>query len=221
VSPQGVATWQEALRVRQAKQDSYGVSCWHESRTESAALWRLYSPLGFGLAVKSTLAKVQAALGERHVEVRRVDYSGHQNRRLGDDPLVPLSTKRPEFKHEVEIRFLASLSSDEMTVLTSFYSEIKDHGTFRRIQPGNRKPLIVPGKGFATQDSTCVQRGAPAGMHLPTNVDTLVERVRLAPGCAYSLRRAVIDVSERFGLPHGIVGEAEFDLAPYDRVTFE
>jgi hypothetical protein len=27
VSPQGVATWQEALRVRHARQDSYGVSC--------------------------------------------------------------------------------------------------------------------------------------------------------------------------------------------------
>ena len=63
-SPDGVAKWQEALQARHAKQDSYGVSCWHESRTESAALWRLYIPLGLGVAVRSTPARVQAALGE-------------------------------------------------------------------------------------------------------------------------------------------------------------
>ena len=54
-----------------------------------------------------------------------------------------------------------------------------------------------------------------------TEVKTLVERVHLAPGCAYSFRRAVIDVSERFGLPHGTVREAEFDLAPCNCVKFE
>ncbi len=58
-------------------------------------------------------------------------------------------------------------------------------------------------------------------MHLPTEVTTLVERVHLAPGCAYSLRSAVIDITERFGLPHGVVSESEIDLAPYDRVEFE
>lgn len=220
-SPDGVTKWQKALKVRHAKQDNYGVSCWHEGRTESAALWRLYSPLGFGVAVRSTPARVQAALGERHVQARRIDYAGHQNRRLGNDPIVLLSTKRPEFRHEAEVRFFATLTSDEMTVLTSFYSGIEKHGTFRRIRPGNKGPLIVPGKGFATQDSTCLKRGAPAGMHLPTTVSTLVERVHLAPSCAYSLRRAVIDVTERFGLAHGIVKEADFDLAPYDRVEFE
>lgn len=173
VSPEGVVKWQEALQARHAQQDSYGVSCWHESRTESAALWRLYSPLGFGVAVRSTPARVQAALGERHVEARRMDYDGHRGRRLGDDPIVLLSTKRPEFKYEAEVRFFVPLTSDEMTVLTSFYSSIENHGTFRRIRPGNKGPLIVPGKGFVTQDTTCLQRGAPAGMHLPTAVSTL------------------------------------------------
>lgn len=218
--PGGVAEWKEALQARHAKQDSYGVSCWHESQSESAALWRLYSPLGFGVAVRSTPARVQAALGARHVEVRQVEYGGHRKRGLGDDPIALLSTKRPEFRHEAEVRFFAALTDDETTVLTSFYNDIEDHGTFRCIRPGNKGPLVMPGEGFATQDSTCLQRGAPAGMHLPTDVGTLVERVYLAPGCAYSLRRAVLDATERFGLAHGIVGEAEFDLAPYDRVRF-
>lgn len=219
-SPMGVAQWQHALAERHAKQDEYGVSCWHESPTESAALWRLYAPLGFGVAVRSTPAKVRAAIGDRILEARRIDYGGHANRRLGDDALVLLSTKRHEFKHEAEVRFFARLTKDETTVLTSFYRDIENHGTVRKIRPGNKGPLILPGRGFATTDSTCVHRGAPAGMHLPTVVSTLVERVHLAPRCSYSLRRAVIDVTERFGLARDVVKEAEFDLAPFDRVEF-
>ena len=197
------------------------MSCWHESSTESAALWQLYSSFGFGVAVRSTPARVQAALGARHVETRRIDYSGHHSRHLGNDPIVLLSTKRPEFKHEAELRFFAALTSDETTVLTSLYRDIANHGAFRRIEPGNKGKVIWPGSAFATKDATCLERGAPAGMHLPTAVSTLVERVHLGPGCTYSLRRVVIDVSERFGLPPGIVREAEFDLAPYDRVKFD
>lgn len=220
-SRDGVEKWQEGLQERHAKQDAFGVSCWHESPTESAALWQIYSPLGFGVAVKSTPAKVQAALGDRRVEMRRIDYGGHKDRRLGEDPLALLSTKRPEFKHEVEVRFFAALAADEMTVLRAVYSDIESHGKFRRIKPGSKGTLIVSGVGFASRDPTCLERGAPAGMHIPTTVSTLVERVYLVPGCAYSLRRAVIDVTERFGLARGIVRESEMDVTPYDRVKFD
>ena len=219
--PDGVAKWQETLKARHALQDQYGVSCWHESATESAALWQLYAPLGLGVAIKSTPRKVQAALGERRVETRRIDYGGHHGRRLGNDPLVLLSTKRPEFKHEAEMRFIAALTPDEQTVITSFYSRMKDHGAYRHIKPGNRGPLVRSLGGFATQDPTCVDRGAPAGMHLPTDVTKLIDRVHLAPSCAYSLRRGVIDVTKRFGLDKKLVTEAGFDRAPFDRVKFE
>ncbi len=218
--PDGVTKWQDSLADRQALLDQYGVSCWHQSATESAALWRLYAPLGLGVAIKSTPRKVQAALCERRIETRRIDYGGHHGRRLGNDPLVLLSTKRPEFKHEAEMRFIATLTPDEQTVLTSFYSSIKDHGTYRRIKPGNRGPLVLPGGGFSTQDPTCIYRGAPAGMHLPTDVTKLIDRVHLAPSCAYSLRRAVLDVTKCFGLDKNLVTEAGFDLAPFDRVKF-
>jgi len=219
-SADGVAQWQLTRQLRHADQDKYGVSCWHESPTESAALWKLYTPLGLGVAIRSTPARVCAALAGRRVEARRIDYGGHHDRRLGDDPLVLLSTKRAEFKHEAEVRFIAALTTDEITVLTSFYDDIEAHGTARKIRPGNRGPLILPGRGCAPSDPTCVQRGAPAGIHLPTSVSTLIERVHLAPRCAYSLRRAVIDVTERFGFERRWVKEAEFDLAPFDRVDF-
>ena len=219
-SADGVAQWQRALERRHGDQDKYGVSCWHESLTESAALWKLYAPLGLGVAVRSTPARVLAALAERRLEARRIDYGGHRERRLGDDPIVLLSTKRAEFKHEAEVRFFAALTPDEINVLTSFYGDVEAHGTVRKVRPGNRGPLILPGKGCATSDPTCLERGAPAGMHLPTSVSTLIERVHLAPRCAYSLRRAVIDVTQRFGLERQLVKEAEFDLAPFDRVEF-
>ena len=218
--PGGVQEWEESRTHRLAAQDQYGVSCWHESATESAALWQIYAPMGLGVAIKSTPAKVQAALGQRRVEMRRIDYRGHYGRSLGNDPLTLLSTKRPEFQHEAEMRFFATLSSDEQTVLTKFYSRVENHGKYREVKPGNRGPLIVPGEGFATTDRTCLERGAPAGMHLSTDVTTLIDRVYLAPNCAYPLRRAVIDVTKRFGFDAKIISEAGFDIAPFDRVKF-
>ena len=50
--------------------------------------------------------------------MRRIDYNGHHDRHLGNDPLVLLSTKRAEFKHEAELRFIAALTPDEQTILT-------------------------------------------------------------------------------------------------------
>lgn len=216
----GVEKWQEALRVRHLKQDTLGISCWHESQTESVALWKLYSPLGLGVAVKSTPAKLRASLTVRSVEVRGIDYGGHRSRRLGEDPIVLLSTKRPEFKHEAEVRFFVSLTADECTVLNSFYSKVEKHRAVRRIKPGNRKPLIETWPSFSMEDATCIRRGAPAGMHIPTDAAMLIDRVYLAPTCAYSTRRAVVDVTERFGLSKELIAETELDLAPFDRVEF-
>lgn len=219
-TPDGVTAWQESLNARHAEQDRYGVSCWHESATESAALWQLYSPPGFGVAIKSTPERVHAALGDRQVEMRRIHYDGHHGRHLGNDPLVLLSTKRPEFKHEAELRFIVTLTPDEQTAITSFYSGLEDHGKYRYVKPGHQGPLVLPRGGFVTNDQTCIDRGAPAGMHLPTDITKLIDGVYLAPGCAYSLRRAVGDVTKRFGYNEKLVTEAAFDLASFDRVKF-
>lgn len=217
----GVAEWKEDLLNRHIKQDGFGLSCWHESPTESAALWQLYAPFGLGVVVRSTPRKVQAALGERSIEVRCIDYGGHLGRRLSDDPTALLTTKRPEFTHEAEVRFLVALTSDEKTVLTSFYNGIERHGTFRYVRPGSKGPHVVPGRAFAVDDPTCLHRGAPAGVHLPTDIATLVECVHLAPSYAYSLRRAVIDVTKQFGLSKKVVKEAALDLAPFDSIEFD
>ena len=113
-----------------------------------------------------------------------------------------------------------NLTDDERTVLTSLYGDLEEHGVYRLIRPGNRGPLITSRNAFSVRDSTCVDRGAPAGIHIPTDVGSLIDRVHLAPACTYPLRRAVLDVTERFGLNCHIITEAEFDLAPFDRVKF-
>ena len=104
--------------------------------------------------------------------------------------------------------------------INKFFFIVKDRGKYRCVKPGHKGPLILTRGGFATKDPTCLDRGAPAGMHLPTDVTKLIDRVYLAPGCAYSLRRAVIDVTKRFGFDKHLITEATFDLAPFDRVKF-
>ena len=217
--PDGIAEWRRTKRGRLARQDDFGVSCWHESPTESAALWQLYMPLGLGVAVKSTPARIREALRERTVEIRRIDYQGHQGK-LGDAPLDLLSTKRPEFQHEVETRLFVALTPDEKTLQQSFYRKLEDHGKYRRITPGQKGIVIEPRGGWSTQDPSCLHRGAPAGTHLPTDLKILVDGVYLGPSCAYPLRRAVADVTERFGLDKSLIKESRLDRAPPDQVQF-
>lgn len=217
----GPSEWKKARANRLRELDSFGVSCWHESATESAALWDLYVPRGLGVAIKSSQERILESLHPRDVSIHRVDYSGHHSRKLGSDPITVLTTKRPEFAHERELRVLTQLSTDEVSVVSNFYSAVEAHGRIRKIRPGHTSgPLIVPGPSIVTDDATCFDRGAPAGIHVPTNASVLIEKLSLPPRCSYSLRRAVIDLAKQFNLPHGVVSEASMDLAPFDDTEF-
>lgn len=84
----------------------FGVSCWHLSEYESEAMWRLYSALGQGIAIESTIGKLKASLGRREGvqidAVRYVDFDqaqiekGHRH--------YTLFMKKKCFEHEKELR---------------------------------------------------------------------------------------------------------------------
>jgi hypothetical protein len=90
----------------------FGVSCWHMSEHESEAMWKLYSALGQGLAIESTIGKLKASLGDAEgVQIDAVRYmdfdqdpieKGHRHYRL--------FIKRKCFEHEKELRATILLS---------------------------------------------------------------------------------------------------------------
>jgi hypothetical protein len=83
------------------------VSCWHESDTESAALWDLYSGKS-GVAIQSTVWRLQNAIkDERAFHLGRVRYVDFEREPLPTlNLLVPAFLKRKSFEHEKEVRVL-------------------------------------------------------------------------------------------------------------------
>lgn len=107
------------------------VSCWHLSDVESAALWKLYTKRDEGIAIKSTVGKLNSSLcmvSNNTTIIQDVVKYGHENvsgRKSinsksisfsGDDAVF---TKRRSFEHEKELRLV--IYSHELTPLVPLY----------------------------------------------------------------------------------------------------
>lgn len=79
-------------------------SCWCMGTTESDALWRIYGGADGGIAVRSTYAKMAAALfpSVNSGCVTYLDYANDEP----PDPFNPVMIKRREYGYESECRFI-------------------------------------------------------------------------------------------------------------------
>ena len=86
------------------------VSCWHRNDHESAAMWRLYSQDGLGVAIKCSYSKLANALNQSPIAIfaSMVQYSDYAT-----NPIAmwggwtwPFLNKRLSFEHEREFRAL-------------------------------------------------------------------------------------------------------------------
>jgi hypothetical protein len=52
------------------------VNCWHASKTQSAAMWKLYSPRGYRIAIRSSIVRLKSALASAQgpVMIGKVKY---------------------------------------------------------------------------------------------------------------------------------------------------
>jgi hypothetical protein len=89
----------------------YYVSCWRMNEDESPAMWKLYTPHGESIAVRSTYEALCAALPQQHCYVGCVQYIDY-----GAD-YIPIENmfnyimhKRRSFAHERELRALTRTS---------------------------------------------------------------------------------------------------------------
>lgn len=90
------------------------VSCWHQSDTESAAMWRLYAGEHTGIAIRTTFAGLKQSLqGSEAVYVGKVNYIDYKVSLVGEgNVVVPYLHKRREFSHEQEVRALIVLDPE-------------------------------------------------------------------------------------------------------------
>lgn len=82
-------------------------SCWHMSPHESAAMWKIYSHAGHGIAIQSTFARLSGAFSEERpdVHIGAVRYRDYACEAIApDDALACALSKRKSFEYERELR---------------------------------------------------------------------------------------------------------------------
>jgi hypothetical protein len=220
----GSAKWRRRFQAKQESLDDFGISCWHRSETESAALWAIYMPRSLGIAIQCTVNGVLASLAPARREIRCLDveYVDYKEP-LGDDPLILLSRKRLEFLHEKEVRFAVALRQDEQDAISDWRLILQDrskrHLTLSPVGSGLVRTDVVPPR--LVTDPTLIRRATPAGVYLQTDNKLLIQKVHLAPRASWALRHAIISATEAFGLDRLVVGESNADLVPPDVLDFD
>jgi hypothetical protein len=211
------AALRRAMSARNDALRRHGVSCWHQSDHESAALWELYLPRGLGVAVRSSQEQLRDAVEASSRSLTMIDVSykeDYSSLELNSDALKLLAHKRPEFAHEKEVRFLLEFRQDELDFMDAA-AESQEAISTRPVAPGPPGPIFHGFRPTVTNDPTLRERAAPDGVHLRTNVVRLIERVVLSPRVSYPTRSAVLDLTKAHGLKSDIVIESNVDAIPY------
>jgi len=219
---EGAREWASRVQTRKQLLERVGLSCWHASDVESAALWELYLPRGLGVAIQTTPSRVRdaaKAIG-RDIEVLPVSYVDYGTTAVPGDRTSLLGHKRLEFQHEREVRFVLALTSDESEAVR-WWQQIDDESASRwvSLSPINGG-LIRPGPAPNMTDASVLDRATAAGVHLSIAAVDMIEKVCLAPSVSTQMRHAVLDVAVALGLDRKRIAESSMSAIPPDRIRF-
>lgn len=96
------------------------ISSWHINEYESFAMWQIFTQKNEGLAIQSTLKRLQQSLVaettfEQHIGA--VNYIDYKKEYIPfDNTFFPFLFKRKSFQYEREIRIITDASSHNMTI---------------------------------------------------------------------------------------------------------
>lgn len=82
------------------------VNCWHHSDYESEAMWKLYSTIQGGIAIKTRFhIFIESFIAYERIHIGMVNYVDYDSQYIPQhDPLSPYLYKRNSFAHEREVR---------------------------------------------------------------------------------------------------------------------
>jgi hypothetical protein len=170
----------EPLTFRLLRFRSYA-TCWHASEHESDAQWQLYASGGAGIAIVSTMERLNQSVDFLpHVhgilgQVEYVDFEHHDMRlRPFGTVISPGHLKRKSFEHEREVRGI--------------------------ILP----ELLVDEPRFTLDDAFLAKMEAkmPRGIEAKVSLTELIQAIVISPVAAPFVEELVRVVTKRHGLDH-------------------
>ncbi len=96
------------------------ISSWHINEYESYAMWQIFTKNNEGLAIQSTIGRLQQALApenryEQHIgEVKYIDYK--KEKIPFDNKFFPFLFKRKSFQYEREVRIISDLTPHQLFI---------------------------------------------------------------------------------------------------------
>jgi hypothetical protein len=110
----------EFLDYYKTHREKVVISSWHLNEYESFAMWQIFTQSTEGLAIQSTIGRLQKALAfdtqyEQHIgEVNYIDYKKEYI--PFDNDFFPFLFKRKSFQYEGEIRIISDLSATNLSI---------------------------------------------------------------------------------------------------------
>lgn len=96
------------------------ISSWHSNEYESYAMWQIFTQNNEGLAIQSTIGRLQQALQsdtDYSQHIGAVNYIDYKKDKIPfDDVFFPFLFKRKSFQYEGEIRVISDLTESAHTI---------------------------------------------------------------------------------------------------------
>lgn len=110
----------EFLSYYKSHREKVVVSSWHINEYESFAMWQIFTQNSEGLAIQSTIGRLQKALEvEKDTQqyIGEVNYIDYKKEYIPfEDTFFPFLFKRKSFQYEREVRVLSDLSNQQIKI---------------------------------------------------------------------------------------------------------
>ena len=105
------------LNYYKTHREKVAISSWHINEYESFAMWQIFTQNSEGLAIQSTIGRLQQSLStETNFEqyIGEVNYIDYKKEHIPfDDLFFPFLFKRKSFQYEREVRIITDIGASE------------------------------------------------------------------------------------------------------------
>lgn len=106
------------LNYYKTHREKVAISSWHINEYESFAMWQIFTQNSEGLAIQSTIGRLQKALlPEDHFQqyIGEVNYIDYKKEYIPfDDLFFPFLYKRKSFQYEREVRIISDVTQNNL-----------------------------------------------------------------------------------------------------------
>jgi len=110
----------EFLNYYKTHREKVAISSWHINEYESFAMWQIFTQNSEGLAIQSTIGRLQKALKpEKNLKqyIGQVNYIDYKKEYIPfDDMFFPFLFKRKSFQYEREVRIISDTSDTKISI---------------------------------------------------------------------------------------------------------